>query len=469
MWQRCHTSTSTATCRDKDIPPCSALRIVMFFAQQLKIANAKVPRSADRPTHFPSFGSGHNAIVVGAVVCAMKVRRPGIPSGETKKRAGGEEIFEGVCLNEGIQILLAEGLGPDVAKSYNERREKAAEVQKFVHAVLQEKEELRIEDRAQINRSMLWLEFLLRLDGLETWQPDEDLHHVTLGSSLFGCVGHRARRCMWPGLDVPTLAGVKGHGGHESRGPPSGFADVKESNVENLDTLLRVSAGGSRDYILPAKCLDELSPNVPNSEMREIFQKHAIATIPGSGLSYIEKCSAVRKLPVCMSGEAGLEIAKRCQDSGLRPELLCSKEGYQLCNNNDREVSLVPGQSLTSTENGKKVPYLKPRTRLSADERSKLRLPGPARRSKAIDMGLFEPAQAKVVLIDDEAAAKSRLETAASSILKQIDFIIGESLGFLGSAEENELDTGKSSLRSSLEAWVWTLPTCSAPAVYWCA
>jgi len=246
---------------------------------------------------------------------------------------------------------------------------------------------------------------------------------------------------MWPGLDVPTLAGVKGHE-QESRRPPSGFADVKESNLENLDTLLRVSAGGSRDYILPAKCLDELSPNVPNSEMREIFQKHAIATIPGSGLSYIEKCSAVRKLPVCMSGEAGLEMAKRCQDSGLRPELLCSKEGYQLCNNNDREVSLVPGQSLTSTENGKKVPYLKPRTRLSA---------GPARRSKAIDMGLFEPAQAKVVLIDDEAAAKSRLETAASSILKQIDFIIGESLGFLGSAEENDLDTGKSSLRSSLE------------------
>lgn len=80
FWSRCHTSTSTvqrsvwerampwpscphfyppkATCRDKDIPPCSALRIVMFFAQQLKIANAKVPRSADRPTHFPSFGSG---------------------------------------------------------------------------------------------------------------------------------------------------------------------------------------------------------------------------------------------------------------------------------------------------------------------------------------------------------------------------------------------------------------------------
>lgn len=59
------------------------------------------------------------------------------------------------------------------------------------------------------------------------------------------------------------------------------------------------------------------------------------------------------------------------------------------------------------------------RTRLSADERSKLRLPGPARhsgfdscyeflvrhgslvifwrRSKAIDMGLFEPAQAHVL------------------------------------------------------------------------
>ena len=104
------------------------------------------------------------------------------------------------------------------------------------------------------------------------------LEAAALGSSLFGCVGHRARRlhmglpqndqrkqqipsflvlestilnyayiflistqvfsitlvdfadrsccrwtavvltrCMWPGLDVPTLAGVKGHGGHESR------------------------------------------------------------------------------------------------------------------------------------------------------------------------------------------------------------------------------------------------------------
>lgn len=155
-----------------------------------------VPRSADRPTPFPSFGSGHSAIVVGAVVCAMKVRRPGIPSGsaETKKRrrAGGEEIFEGVCLNEGIQILLAEGLGPDVAKSYNERREKAAEVQKFVHAVLQEKEELRIEDRAQINRSMLWLEFLLRLDGLETWQPDEEAETESK---------------IWDDISVQTLKG----------------------------------------------------------------------------------------------------------------------------------------------------------------------------------------------------------------------------------------------------------------------
>lgn len=133
---------------------------------------------------------------------------------------------------------------------------------------------------------------------------------------------------MWPGLDVPTLAGVKGHGGHESRCQvpfrnvlkaclvffssnrrqeasvglrrcegeyfprergerlviplrivdssqkrseddltlqfglkydllEKCFQAPEESNLENLDTLLRVSAGGSRDYILPAKCLDE--------------------------------------------------------------------------------------------------------------------------------------------------------------------------------------------------------------------
>ena len=162
----------------------------------------------------------------------------------------------------------------------------------------------------------------------------------------------------------------------------------------------------------------------------------------------------------------------------------------------------------------------------------------PWRRSKAIDMGLFEPAQAqwfasgvngnttcnsvglsgskaKVVLIDDEAAAKSRLETetclqgemvseqdwrqAASSRMCEFLPTWGSQqyfeadrfhyrgvLGFPGlgrdlncpkknelwaffcfpicstllitflntEAEENDLDTGKSSLRSSLEAWV---------------
>ena len=77
LWSRCHTSTSVQrSCVERamqwpfcpnfyprphaptrDIPPCSALRIVTFFAQ-LKIASAEVPRSADRPTPFPSFGSG---------------------------------------------------------------------------------------------------------------------------------------------------------------------------------------------------------------------------------------------------------------------------------------------------------------------------------------------------------------------------------------------------------------------------
>ena len=62
-------------------------------------------------------------------------------------------------------------------------------------------------------------------------------------------------RCMWPGLDVPTLAGVKGHeqesrcqvpfrtclaclvffSSNLARRPPSGFADVKE-NIQRGST-----------------------------------------------------------------------------------------------------------------------------------------------------------------------------------------------------------------------------------------
>lgn len=256
---------------------------------------------------------------------------------------------------------------------------------------------------------------------------------------------------MWPGLHVPSL--TQSNGAHETAPPgatkPS-FDTWKEPGAENLETLLRVSAGGTRDFILPASYLDELPPNAPKSAIREILQKHAIASIPGSGLNYIERCGGVKKLPVCMSGEAGLEaVAKRCRETGLRPELLVSKEGYQFCDSKEKDDTFVPGQSMSLIEQGKKVPYLKPRTRLSAEDRSKLRLPGPARRSKAVDLGSFEPQAAKVVLIDDEAAAKSRSEHAVSNLLKQIDFIVGESFGFFSAVEETESEV--SSLRSSLE------------------
>lgn len=255
---------------------------------------------------------------------------------------------------------------------------------------------------------------------------------------------------MWPGLHVPTLA--QSNGAHETTppGPTPSFDNWKEPGAENLETLLRVSAGGTRDFILPASYLDELPPNAPKSAIREILQKHAIASIPGSGLNYIERCGGVKKLPVCMSGEAGLEaVAKRCRETGLRPELLVSKEGYQFCDSKEKEDTFVPGQSMSLIEQGKKVPYLKPRTRLSAEDRSKLRLPGPARRSKAVDLGSFEPQAAKVILIDDEAAAKSQSEHAVSNLLKQIDFIVGESFGFFSAVEETESEV--SSLRSSLE------------------
>ena len=50
--------------------------------------------------------------------------------------------------------------------------------------------------------------------------------------------------------------------------------------------------------------------------------------LTGSGLNYIERCGGVKKLPVCMSGEAGLEaVAKRCRETGLRRDGLSSYPG----------------------------------------------------------------------------------------------------------------------------------------------
>eukprot|EP00913_Durusdinium_trenchii_P020888 g19626.t1 len=89
------------------------------------------------------------------------------------------------------------------------------------------------------------------------------------------------------------------------------------------------------------------------------------------------------------------------------------------------------------------------RTRLSADDRSKLRLPDVSRRKVALDFSSSDAAATKVVLIDDDEAAKSRAENAVSAILQQIDFIVSESMGFFGPVED--LSYGNSALYSSLE------------------
>ncbi|CAK9033691.1 ADP-ribosyl-[dinitrogen reductase] glycohydrolase, partial [Durusdinium trenchii] len=223
-----------------------------------------------------------------------------------------------------------------------------------------------------------------------------------------------------------------------------------EEYMNDLDSLLRVSAGGTRDYIIPAKCLDQLpSRSSSRSSVRELLQKHAIASIPGSGLNHIDRCNGFGKIPVCMAGEGLEEIAKKCEDSGLKPEVLCSKEGCKFFEGSRENNPFVSAQSLTMSENGKRVPFLKPRTRLSADDRSKLRLPDVSRRKVALDFSSSDAAATKVVLIDDDEAAKSRAENAVSAILQQIDFIVSESMGFFGPVED--LSYGNSALYSSLE------------------
>lgn len=128
-------------------------------------------------THLPSSGSGQTVIVTGvAVVCAKLMeaqRRRGIRGERCRRKSGGERFFDGMSAHEGVQLLLAEGLGPDVASRHDERREKAEEVHRFLQTLLDEKQDLEMEDRMQLNRSVLWLEFLLRLDGLDVLPEQE--------------------------------------------------------------------------------------------------------------------------------------------------------------------------------------------------------------------------------------------------------------------------------------------------------
>ncbi|CAJ1376250.1 unnamed protein product [Effrenium voratum] len=182
------------------------------------------------------------------------------------------------------------------------------------------------------------------------------------------------------------------------------------------------------------------------------LQKHAIASLPGHGLNYLERCGGMDKLPVCVAGGAGVDLdetVKSCKQHGLRPERLCSAAGWKFWDASNEKTPFVPAQSVTLSEQGKTVPYLRPRTWLSEEGRTKLGIKAGARRSTA---ALEGPRQAeKVDLITDAAAAESKAETAKAGILKQIDFIVTESFGPVDPLDLSAALAPNASLRSSLQ------------------
>jgi len=82
-----------------------------------------------------------------------------------------------VAGQKGIKLILAEGLGPYVAKNFNERRDLEAQVETRLMDTLKEVEQKGIsntEDRIRVNHSMLRLDFLRRLDALKQWREEDD-------------------------------------------------------------------------------------------------------------------------------------------------------------------------------------------------------------------------------------------------------------------------------------------------------
>ncbi|CAE7535389.1 draG [Symbiodinium natans] len=267
---------------------------------------------------------------------------------------------------------------------------------------------------------------------------------------------------MWPGLHVPRLAELKGQGAGATESPAANGAvhtKVLKEVCGADDVLLRISTGGLRDFLLPAGSLEELTNlgQLDGCALREKLREGAVAELPGSGLNSIEKFGGSGKLPVCLAGNDVESAARQCEDLGLQPALKQSDAGTKLfdpCSDDGKDGYILP-QMMTVIDHGKKVPYLRPRTRLSEKDYAKLSLPGPTRRSAvAAAMGLTEeePRKAAPALVDDEAALQSKTDKAKDELLRQIDFIVAESalglvddLHFLGS------DWGRAPFRSSLQ------------------
>jgi len=263
---------------------------------------------------------------------------------------------------------------------------------------------------------------------------------------------------MWPGLHVPRLADPKGT---SRQAPPAangaaGKAQVLKEGAQEV--LLRISTGGLRDFLLPAGPLEELSGlSLQGGALREKLRENAVAELPGQGLNCIEKFGLPGKLPVCIAGKDLEATAKLCESLDLQPALLQGDVGAKLFDpfsDDGKDGYLLP-QMMSIVDHGQKVPYLKPRTRLSAKDYAKLSLPGPTRRSKvAAEMGFpaQEPGKAASPLIDDEAALEFKTEKAKAELLRQIDFVVAESaMGLAGDLLFLESDWANAPFRSSLQ------------------
>eukprot|EP00439_Symbiodinium_sp_Y106_P031515 s467_g3.t2 len=263
---------------------------------------------------------------------------------------------------------------------------------------------------------------------------------------------------MWPGLHVPRLADPQGT---SRQAPPeangaAGKAQVLKEGAQEV--LLRISTGGLRDFLLPAGQLEELSAlSLQGGALREKLRENAVAELPGQGLNCIEKFGLPGKLPVCIAGKDLEATAKLCENLDLQPALLQGDVGAKLFDpfsDDGKDGYLLP-QMMSIVDHGKKVPYLKPRTRLSAKDYAKLSLPGPTRRSKvAAEMGFpaQEPGKAASPLIDDEAALEFKTEKAKAELLRQIDFVVAESaMGLAGDLLFLESDWANAPFRSSLQ------------------
>mmetsp|Transcript_68113 Transcript_68113/g.160331 ORF Transcript_68113/g.160331 Transcript_68113/m.160331 type:complete len:601 (-) Transcript_68113:66-1868(-) len=118
-----------------------------------------------------------SAVLVPFAARRARTRRCGKVNVMIRRKAGGEDFDGFVGQQGGIKLVLAEGLGPYVAKNFNERRDLEGQVEMQLMDTLKEVEAKgvsRTEDRVRINQHMLRFDFLRRLDSLKDWQPDEE-------------------------------------------------------------------------------------------------------------------------------------------------------------------------------------------------------------------------------------------------------------------------------------------------------